>query len=131
MLIIRSSSKRDNQVAIIAPGRSGKEQNSGPGLGSERENPPAPLLASRTQPRPAGPRGVESLSLRPLAALVILATALLLLVTPVLATVQPVLPLPWFVPAVTGLTCLAFGALGFLGYLRYATSRLLYPLIFA
>jgi signal transduction histidine kinase len=60
-----------------------------------------------------------------------LASALLIAFTPFLAIMHPVLVLPWFVPTVTALVCLVFGALAFLGYLRYATNRLLYPGVFA
>jgi len=72
-----------------------------------------------------------SRTLRLPAAAAALAMALLIAISPLLVAVRPAPALPWFVPTITALVCLSFGTLAFLGYLRYATSHLLYPAVFA
>jgi PAS domain S-box-containing protein len=114
-------------VAIGAPGQPGGDDN--------REHAPAAIrrgVGSSLPPAASDPpAGAGALPLRLPAALAVLASLLLIATTPWLGMVQSVLVLPWFVPTVTALVCLTLGALAFLGYLRYATTRLFYPIAFA
>ena len=111
--------------------KAGQAGNPTPAPGSWRSREPRSLPGAAGPPGPLGSELASGLELRRPAVLAALASALLIVATPFLAVVQPVLILPWFVPTVTALVCLVFGALAFLGYLRYATSHLLYPLVFA
>ena len=63
--------------------------------------------------------GADALTLRLPAALAVVASLLLIAATPWLGMVQSILVLPWFVPTVTALVCLALGVLAFLASLRY------------
>ena len=114
-------------VAIGAPGQSGGDDSE-----STHQRPAAGALAVPCpRPRAIRPAGADALTLRLPAALAVLASLLLIVATPWLGMVQSVLVLPWFVPTVTALVCLALGVLAFLAYLRYATTHMFYPVAFA
>src|SRR5437764_15314852 len=114
-------------VAIGAPGQSGRDNN--------REHAPAARrggVGSSLPPAPSdAPVGADALTLRLPAALAVVASLLLIAATPWLGMVQSILVLPWFVPTVTALVCLALGVLAFLASLRYATTHMFYPVAFA
>src|SRR5215218_15525 len=96
-------------VAIGAPGRSGGDDDRAHAPAAGREGVGSAVPPAMSDP----PSGANARPLRLPAALAVLASLLLIAVTPWLGMVPSVLVLPWFVPTVTALVCLALGALAF------------------
>src|SRR5215212_7090987 len=90
-------------VAIGAPGRSGRDGDRAHAPAASRGGDGSALPPAVSDP----PAGAGALPLRLPAALAVLASLLLIAATPWLGMVQSVLVLPWFVPTVTALVCLA------------------------